>query len=330
MISRRELIQLGLFVSIPALASCSKDSTLPIFRISEETLPKQLTRSLPKRWLIKPLKPKSKFESDQLVIPTNTDLVAIGDGWVSQLSKESLRPIEAENLLPRLDIQAKVFLKGFGSELASRIFPIGVSPWVMLFRNGEPWLSRAKKGWDVLLDPDLTGKVVFPASPRLVMSIANQIDESDALQKLRIQALTFDDRNALNWILSGKARVAILPLYRCFRSLIKDPRFSVAFPRKGAPLNWTVLIRPKQTEQPFPAEWLEAAWAMPQLGKLLSKGWIPPIPYSELAKAINFVPDSYKSIILPPQSFWEKCWSFPLIIDQEKTRLEKFWIQSSP
>ena len=54
----------------------------------------------------------------------------------------------------------------------------------------------------------------------------------------------FDDRNSLNWILAGKARVAILPLYRCFRSLSKDPRLSFALPSSGAPLHWTVLVKP--------------------------------------------------------------------------------------
>ncbi len=330
MISRRELIQLGLFISIPAIASCSNDSTVPIFRTSEGILLKELIRSLPKPWVLRPLKINSEFEPDQLVIPQNTDLVAIGDGWVSQLSKESIRPIEAKNLSSRLNRQAQMFLKGFGSELASKIFPIGVSPWVMLFRNGDPWLSRARKGWNVLLDSELTGKVVFPASPRVVISIANQIDDSYALKKLRIQALTFDDRDSLNWVLSGKARVAILPLYRCFLSLIKDPRLTVVFPVDGVPLNWTVLVRPHQTKQLFPAQWIEDAWQVPQLGRLLSQGWIPPISYLELTNAMHFVPDTYKSIILPAEAFWERCWSFPLISDQEKTRLERLWIQSSP
>ena len=162
------------------------------------------------------------------------------------------------------------------------------------------------------------------------MSIANTIDEPDALRNLRIQAITFDDRNSLNWILSGKARVAILPLVRCFSSLIRDPRLSVVLPDQGAPLHWTVLVRPKQTRQSFPGEWLEAAWEMPHIARLLSKAWIPPIPYSDLIKDMHFVPDSYKSIILPAKSVWNNCWSFPLITEQETNRLESLWIQSTP
>ena len=226
-VGRRELIQLGILLSIPTLTGCGKLSIQPILRSSEETLPNSFARLLPEPWLIKPLKVKSNFAKDQLTIPPNSDLIAIGDGWISELEKESLQPISEERISTRFDYQTKEFLKGFGPELALRLFPIGVSPWVMLFRNGEPWASSAKEGWNVLLDPDLRGRVVLPSSPRFVMSIANKIDEPDALRKLRIQALTFDDRNSLNWILSGKARVVILPLIRCFSSLIRDPRIII-------------------------------------------------------------------------------------------------------
>ena len=67
-ISRREFINLGLLISMPALYGCSKGFAQPILRASKGSLPKELTGSLPQPWLIKPLELKSKFESDQLVI----------------------------------------------------------------------------------------------------------------------------------------------------------------------------------------------------------------------------------------------------------------------
>ena len=330
MLSRRELFQLGLLAGLTGLSSCGREINAPVLRASLETLPKAWLDLLPKPWAFKPLEAKSVLNSSDLVLAANTDLLAIGDGWISGLATGILQPIGAGETFSRLNNQANEFLKGFHSDLFSRILPIGLSPWVMLFRNGKEWFPRAKEGWNVLLDQSLAGHVVLPASPRIVMSIADRISEPDALRKLRSQALTFDDRNSLNWLLAGKARVAILPLYRCFRSLSRDPRLSIAIPQSGTPLHWTVLVRPGKANEPLPTDWLEKAWEMPLLGELISRGWMPPLPHSELLHAMQNVPDVYKPLLLPPESFWKECWSLPTLTPFESNRLEQRWVQSIP
>ncbi len=330
MLKRREFFRLSLLAALVGITGCGKGLSPPIISAASETLPQELLKALPTPWVYKPLEITSRLGLSQLVVNSSSDLFAIGDGWIPELSKESIQPITAQNLSSRFSRQAQEFLESFGHETSKRVFPIGVSPWVILFRNGHDLLSRAQDGWNILLDPDLTGRLVLPESPRVIISLADRIEEADGLRKLREQALTLDDRNSLNWVLSGKARAAILPLSRCFNILSRDPRLSVVVPKSGAPLHWTVLVSPLATTQPFPDAWLEAAWTNPLLGKLLARGWVPPLPYSELLEAIDYIPDSYKKIVLPPELVWQKSWSFSPLTEVERNRLESLWIQSTP
>ena len=64
----------------------------------------------------------------------------------------------------------------------------------------------------------MAGRVV-PASPRLVMSLADHLGGGQALPALRRQALTYDDRQATNWLLKGEAKVVVLPLQPLHRSV---------------------------------------------------------------------------------------------------------------
>ena len=330
MLSRREFFQLGLITGFTGLAGCGGAIPSPTLRADPETIPKSLLRTLPKPWLFKPLERNSGLDPSKFLSDQIADLIAIGDGWIPELTKEDLQPIGADQIFSRLDKKAINFLNGLGSDFAQRILPIGLSPWVMLYRNGKDWLPRAQAGWAPLLDPDLTGSVVLPESPRVVISLSERIDEPDALRRLRSQALTFDDRNSLNWVLSGKARVAVLPLYRCFHILSRDPRLRIALPQSGSPLHWTVLVRPIKAREPLPQDWLEKTWEMPRLGNLLARGWISPLPRLELLQAIDFIPDIYKPLLFPPESFWSKCWSFPFLSISERTRLERLWMNSAP
>ena len=329
-LSRREFLQLGLIAGVTGLAGCGEVVSSPTFMAAPETIPKSLLKILPKPWRFKSLEVNSGSGPSKLVIDPITDLIAIGDGWIHELSEEVLQPIGAEQIFSRLGNQADNFLNGFGSDFARRILPIGVSPWVMLYRNGKDWLPRSQESWTPLLDPELTGRVVLPESSRVVISLAEHIDEPDALRRLRSQALTFDDRNSLNWLLSGKALVVILPLYRCFRSLSRDPRLSVAIPQSGSPLHWTVLVRPITARESFPQGWLQEAWRMPLLGRLLSKGWMPPLPHPELLQSTDHIPDAFKPILFPGKLFWEQSWSFPSLTISERNRLESLWRNSTP
>lgn len=217
-IGRRDLLKLGVFVGTSSiLSSCGFVSSRPLISASPEILPQKWRRVLPSPWVYKPLASSLGKHPYKNLIPTKTDLLVLGDGWLSDLPKNLLKPLVSPRLRERLDPQAITFLGGLGDDLASRVLPIGVSPWVLLFRNGEDWIKEAELRWDVLLDDDLKRRVVLPQSPLLIMTIADQMETSDALLKLRGQAIATDDRHAINWLLQGDAKVAVIPLQNFLR-----------------------------------------------------------------------------------------------------------------
>ena len=329
-LGRRELLKLGLMAGLMGLASCGRASAAPLLRATQETLPKKWRRSLPVPWSYKPIEVDAGSNPFTAALEQGNDLLALGDGWLTSLPEKTLQRIEAPGLQDRLDDQARAFEASLGPALQSRVLPVGVSPWVLLFRQGDPWALQARSGWQVLLDPALKGRVVLPQSPRLVMSLAERMQVADGLRQLRAQAYTFDDRQGLNWLIQGKARVAVLPLQRCLPSLRRDPRLSVVLPNSGAPLNWTVLVRSALTREPLPQQWVEQSWQEPLLGQLLAGGWIPPLPRAELRLALRAIPKAYQSIVSPSKEVWSRCWSLPVLTAVQQIELDQRWSQSTP
>tara|TARA_Y100000746_G_scaffold56666_1_gene45783 strand:- start:889 stop:1740 length:852 start_codon:yes stop_codon:yes gene_type:complete len=257
------------------------------------------------------------------------DLLACTDGWLDTLSAVALQPIEAAALSNQLDPLAQQFLKMQGP-LASQVLPVGVSPWVLLVRS-NPFVNTIKQlGWQMLLDPQLKGKIVFPSSPRVVIDLADRLEQPDALQRLRRQALTFDDRQAVNWLLKGVAKVVVLPLQRCLSLLRRDPRMEVILPNQGAPLHWTVLIRPKDAKVPLPQQWVELAWREPMRRRLLQEGWRAPLATAVLDADRSQLPERWRSLVLPPDDLWNKCWSLPPLSPEQRISLAERWRASAP
>ncbi len=329
-VGRRELLKLGAFAGFGMIASCGRGFFHPVLRATPETLPKQWRRTLPAPWRYKPIFSEVENQSFFFKELEKTDLIAIGDGWLKALSQKDLQPIQTPRLADRLNPLARDFLNGLEVEMASCVLPVALSPWALAFRNGEKWLEDASAGWEVLLEPGLRGKVLLPQSPRLIVNLADKIDYPDALLRLREQALTFDDRHGLNWILQGKGRVAVLPLQRCLSGLRSDPRLRVVVPRVGAPLNWSLLVRPATSREPVPQAWVEKAWKMPLMSPLIAGGWIPPLSFEEIEPALNTIPESLRISSLPSQDILSRCWSLPELSQGEQILFEQRWNESTP
>ena len=137
-----------------------------------------------------------------------------------------------------------------------------------------------------------------------------------------------NDRNALNWVVSGRANAAVLPLSSCVDSLIKDPRLSVLLPQEGSPLNWTVLASPSLSPEFFPTDWFDSLWGATYLSRVISKGFLPPTNLSDLRRKNINVPKKYQSIFLPEESVWNKCWSLPRLSLERKKDLALNWNNS--
>ncbi len=329
-LNRRELLRLGWLGGVSCLAGCIPGGVSPVLRASKETLPKKWLRTLPKPWLFKPLISDGIQSPFDASITQRADLLALGDGWLSTLSEERLQPIAASTFEGFFDFQTTNFLDSLDSGLARKVLPVGVSPWVMLFRKGDAWLNNAQQSWQVLLDPDLKKKVILPNSPRLVSSLAERIELPNGLGNLINQTLAFDDRNAVNWLIKGSARVVVLPLNRCLSSLRTDPRLKIVLPRVGAPLDWTLLVRPLEAREPLPESWIEKLLNPDLLAPLLSEGWIPPLSRIKLSRVSKKIPEDYQSLVLPPKSIWSRCWSLPPLSLAQERNFKKSWVQSIP
>ncbi len=330
-LGRREFIRITASTVLLGLSGCSFSDSRPTLKLPRGVLPSEFLQALEKNkpWQYNFFHSDIDLAQDEFPLNKNDDLIALGDGWLKHCPFELFQPIEAPELYSYLSAQAIAFLNTFKSDISTKILPVAVSPWVLIFRGGKEFLARARDSWEVLLDPALRDQVVLPSSPRIIISLADQMKKSDSLRLLRLQAKAFDDKNGLNWLISGKAKVAVLPLQTCLNTLASDPRLNIALPKQGSPLNWTVLLRSKSSQEELPLAWIKDTWRLPLLLKLLGKGAIPPIDYPELAKVFDYLPKRYHAIYNSKESF-QRSWSLaPLTTIQEKD-LENRWRKSSP
>jgi len=324
---RRQLLQAGLIAGLSWLTGCARSNDSPLLRAPKKSLPALWQKQLKAPWRIAELEAINSSDPPWL---SSTDLLTIGDGWLSRLDPGSFQAIDAAPLQAQLGPASERFLSELPSDWKGKIFPVGVSPWVMLFR-GEPALKRqAANSWDVLLQPELKGNVLLPSSPRLVMSLAEHMQSPDALRSLKQAAISFDDRHALNWLLQGDAQVAVLPLQRCMAALLRDQRLHAVLPAQGAPLNWTVMLRPRSSKEPLPQDWVKKAWEEPLLSRMLSAGWVPPLARSQLSTAMSRVPKRLRALVLPSEEIWQRCWNLAPLDPSEQEALKAKWQALTP
>ena len=326
---RREIIRIGILGALVGIGGCVSPGNRPILSALDGFLTKEWLSILPSEWKIKSINYKLDQEIFTELILRESNLLALGDGWLSDFPIEKIADLPDELFLSKFDYQANTFLNSLGKNFYNKVFPIGVSPWVMLFRKGDYWFDQANKSWDVLLDPSLKDLIVLPESPRLVIDIASKMSHKLALNKLRDQCKIYDDRNAINWLLSGKARVAVVCLNRCWKNLVRDQRLHAILPACGSPLSWTVLVRLRQVNNNYISiDWVKETFNKTHIPKLLVKGWMPPLPISELAQYRNLLGDRYYSLLVPSEETWAKCWSLPLLDNIDKEKLERIWLKA--
>jgi len=328
-LGRRDFVKYGLVSSLFLLSGCSTSQQRLILRGVPNSFPSEFINSLSNVWKFFPITDieLSNFSYNS-ILQDKTDLIVLNDGWISNLTFGSLKEIKANYIREHFSKQAISFLDGLGKDYKDRVFPLAVSPWVILFRNEDSLDLKIKKSWEVIFSSDLKNKIVFPNSPYLLISIAQKIGFDNDFSKIKSQAKSFDDRNALNWVVSGRANAAVLPLSSCVDSLIKDPRLSVLLPQEGSPLNWTVLASPHLSQEPFPTDWFDSLWEPTNLRRLLRKGFLPPTSFSDLRRKNINVSHKYQSIFIPEERVWNKCWSLPVLTLEDKKDLALNWNNS--
>ncbi len=326
---RREFIKYGLISSSFLLSGCSTSQKKLAFRGFPNSFPSELFNSLSSSWEFFPIKDiELKNFSYNSIFQDKTDLLVLNDGWISDLPINLLQEIKADNIRNNFSKQTRSFLDGLGEDYEKKLLPLAVSPWVILFRNEYSLALKNKNSWEVIFSNSLTNQIVFPNSPYLLISIAQKIDLVNDFSKIKSQAKSFDDINALNWVASGRANAAVLPLSSCVDSLTKDPRLSVLLPQEGSPLNWTVLASPSQSSADFPTDLFNSLWGATYLSRVIRKGYLPTTNLSDLRRNNINVPNKYQSIFLPEESVWSKCWSLPMLSIERKKDLALNWNNS--
>ena len=331
-LSRRRLLQLGVGAGAGLLAAC-RSAPGPELLLAEADLPAAWLKQLPAPWRTRQVADaaavqKAVRELGQRPAP---GLVALSDGWASGLSRQQLQSFEAPRLWARLAAFSAPVARLYGPVGEAQLaFPWAYSPWVIALRSRPDLAARRQEGWQLLLDPSLRGRLVLPSSPRISLEIMG--GDFERLERLRAQALAYDDRDGLNLLLSGDAEAAVLPLQRLIPLLRRDQRLAVIWPDSGAPLSWQLLLRPAGAapSAPPPLEWLGAVLEQPLLEGLLARGWVPPLPQADLAPVARRFPESIAALLLPGDGLLQRCWCLPPLSVPQQLAQQNLWDAAAP
>ena len=331
-LSRRRLLQLGVGAGAGLLAAC-RSAPGPELLLAEADLPAAWLKQLPAPWRTRQVADaaavqKAVRELGQRPAP---GLVALSDGWASGLSRQQLQSFEAPRLWARLAAFSAPVARLYAPPAAGQLaFPWAYSPWVIALRSRPDLAARRQEGWQLLLDPSLRGRLVLPSSPRISLEIMG--GDFERLERLRAQALAYDDRDGLNLLLSGDAEAAVLPLQRLIPLLRRDQRLAVIWPDSGAPLSWQLLLRPAGAapSAPPPLEWLGAVLEQPLLEQLLARGLVPPLPQADLAPVARRFPESIAALLLPGDGLLQRCWSLPPLSVPQQLAQQNLWDAAAP
>jgi len=220
--TRREFLNCGKLSLLFLLNSCSNLPNKVKIALQNSFYPESFKDTIPKDWK----QEKINFESIQLQKNRdtifNSDFTLISDGWITSLDFAEFEKINEFPMMGNLDKRSIDFLGSFNQNQRGKLFPIGVVPYTIIIKNNKELINSARTSRDFLLSKKLSGKIIFPQSPRIILSIAQKISSSNSLKKLKSQALLFDDKNMLNWLINSDAIVAIVPYSLCSKNLKID------------------------------------------------------------------------------------------------------------
>ena len=324
--TRRQFLNYGKLSLLFLLNSCINTSKRISISMQTSFYPQFFKDNLPANWQQENINFSKLALAKNKKQLSNSDFILINDGWINIINFENFQNIN--NLFPNdlLNNKSKDYLNSFKEYESNKLFPIGVVPYAVIIKNNKDLIYYASKSWDFLLDEKLKGKIIFPQSPRIIMSISKKIDAKNSLSKLKDQAMLFDDQNAINWLINSQASVAIIPYSLCVKYLKVDTRLSIAFPDKGVPLIWSFLLSKSKINNEVLINWIKSFENKATIDQLAKQGWYLPFnnEYSQNKYNINFKNNKFG----PSKMCWENSWSFLPINVKEKLNLENLWIQS--
>ena len=323
--TRREFLNCSKLSLLFLLNSCSNLPNKGKIALQNSFYPQSFKDSIPKGWKQVKINFGNMQPQKNRNTILNSDFTLINDGWINRINFAEFEKINQHPLIENLDKRSIDFLGSFNQNQRSKLFPIGVVPYTIIIKNNKELINSARTSWDFLLSKKLTGKIIFPQSPRIILSIAKKISLSNSLKKLKSQAMLFDDKNMLNWLINSDACVAIAPYSLCSKYLKIDPRLSLAFPSQGVPLMWHFLLSRSNLNNGILIKWVKSLEKKSIVDQLVSQGWY--LPFNS-----DYLQSKYKSEMFaisgPSEKCWENSWSFPVLTNEQKINLKNLWSES--
>ncbi len=323
--TRREFLNFGKLSFLFLLNSCSNLPNKKKIALQNTFYPEYFKDTFPKDWEQKKINFENIQSQKNRNIILSSDFTLINDGWIDSINFAEFEKINQYPLTENLDKRSINFLDSFNENQKSKLFPIGVVPYTIIIKNNKELINLARTSWDFLLSKKLTGKIIFPQSPRIILSISKKINSSISVKKLKSQAMLFDDKNSLNWLINSDASVAIVPYSLCSKYLKIDPRLSIVFPSQGVPLMWYFLLSRSNLNNEILINWIKYLENKSVVDNLVNQGWY--LPFNN-----DYLQSKYKSemspISGPSKKCWDNSWSFPILTNEQKINLTNSWNES--
>ena len=172
--TRRQFLNYGKLPLLFLLNSCTNTSKKISISLQSSFYPKSLKDTLPASWQRENINfSKLQFEKNKTKL-SYSDFILINDGWINSINFETFQNINNLFENDKLNNRSKDFLNNFKEYQSSKLLPIGVVPYAVIIKNNNDLIDDARNSWDFLLDEKLKGKIIFPQSRRIIMSISKK------------------------------------------------------------------------------------------------------------------------------------------------------------
>ena len=179
-LTRKKFLDIAKLSVLFLLTSCKGLSKKISIGFYKYFLPVSFINLLPKNWK----KENLNYKEDNLNKSfKNRDLILINDGWINRVDLQAFNDI-SDPLMNYLDERSKYYLSNWKLFEQKKLYPIGVIPYAVIIKNNERHKITNKNNWDFLLSKDLIGKMILPNSPRILISIAERINNKNAIKAI--------------------------------------------------------------------------------------------------------------------------------------------------
>ena len=320
-LTRKKFLDIAKLSVLFLLTSCNGLSRKISIGLYKNFLPVNFINLLPKNWKKENINFKEDNSNKNF---RNKDLILINDGWLSRVDLKLFDDI-SEPLINYLDERSKYYLSNWPLFERNKLYPIGVIPYAVIIKNNERYKITNKNNWDFLLSKDLIGKMILPNSPRILISIAERINNKNAMKAIFNQGNIYDDINAIDWLINTDAVLAILPLTICEKYLKIDSRLSIVFPNQGVPLMWNFLLINNNFNQALLLNWIDKLIERNLINKLIKDGLYLPFNNEYIQSKYKYSSKSARLLNRPSEECWRNSWSFNSLKESEKVEFEKIW-----